>query len=76
MIIEWSRQTSGVKVLGRMITQLELLGHESLAREAHHLPQVRRWSAEVVFLVSLVFKQLVINNELEYLRFDVVGMGE
>lgn len=65
------RRTSGVEVLSRKITLLELLGGEPLAREAHHLPQMARRGIEVVFLISLVFEQLTTDDKLEHLNIVV-----
>jgi hypothetical protein len=62
------RRTSAVKVLSCKITPLELLGHESLTRKTHHLPQVPRWCIKIVFRVGRVFKEMAANDKLEYLK--------
>jgi hypothetical protein len=73
MIIK-GRQTSTVKVLSGKVAPVELLWHESLAREAHHLPQVPRWSIKVVFRIGHVFEEVAANDKLEYLKIIPVSL--
>jgi hypothetical protein len=68
------RQTSAVKVLSCKIAPVELLWHESLACEAHHLPKVPRWSIKIVFRIGHVFEEVAANNELEYLKIIPVSL--
>lgn len=67
------RRTSAVKELSCKITPLELLGRESLARKAHHLPQMPRRCIKIVFRVGRVVKEMAANDKLEYLKIAPVS---
>ena len=67
------RRTSIVKVTICKITQIELLGCESLAGKTHHLPQVSCRGIEAILLVGLILEQITIDDKLEYLNIGPVS---